>query len=241
MKRTERQHLKENELAHIAAAARESIEGSGGQIAKIGIAVAVVLAAVIGYSVYRNNTQSQAGRLLGEAMAIQDARVGAPDAPGTPSTGPSFPTEREKTQAMLTKFKAVADEFPGTDDGHFARYREASAQMSLGNTKEAAAAFEKVLAAGGDTLYGQMAKLGLAEAQARNGEFDKAIETFKALSTNTEGTLPVDGILMQLARTYRDAGKGTDAEQTFNRLVQEFPDSQYAAEAKKELDSIKKG
>lgn len=241
MKRTERQHLKENEFAHLAASAREGLEERGGQLAKIAIAVVVVLVAVIGFSVYRNSTASRAGQMLGEAMAIQDARVGAPDAPGTPSTGPSYPNEKEKVQAMLTKFKAVADAYPGTDEGNFARYREAGAQMALGNAKDAAAAYEKVIGAAGDSIYGQMAKLGLAEAQARNGEFDKAIDTFKSLSANKDGALPVDGILLQLARTYRDAGKSSDAEQTFNRLVEEFPDSQFAADAKKELDAIKKG
>ena len=241
MKRTERQHLKENEFAQLAASTREALEERGGQLGKIIIGVVVVLVAVIGVTVYRNSTDSRAGRMLGEAMAVQDARVGAPDAPGTPSTGTSFPNEKEKLTAMATKFKAVADAFPGTDQGNFARYREAGAQMALGNAKEAAAAYQQVIGAAGDSIYGQMAKLGLAETQARSGEFDKAIETFKAMSTNKDGTLPVDGILMQLARTYREAGKGSDAEQTLNRVVSEFPDSQFAAEAKKELDAIKKG
>ncbi len=241
MKRTERQHLKENELAHLAVAARDSLEQRGGLIGKIAVAVAVVLIAVVGFTMFQNRSASRAGALLGEAMAVQDARVGAPDAPGTPSTGPSFPNEREKTQAMLTKFKAVADQFPGTDEGTFARYREAGAHMALGNAKDAAAAYEQVIASGGDGIYGQMARLGLAEAQARGGDFDKAIETFKALSDNKDGPLPVDGILMQLGRLYREAGKAADAEQTFNRLVQEFPDSQFAGDARRELDAIRQG
>ena len=43
----------------------------------------------------------------------------------------------------------------------------------------------------------------------------------------------------QLGRTYRDAGKTADAQQTFNRVVQEFPESPFNAEAKKELDALK--
>jgi len=46
---------------------------------------------------------------------------------------------------------------------------------------------------------------------------------------------------MRLGRLYREAGKATDAEQTFNRLVQEFPDSQFVSDARRELDAIKKG
>jgi len=45
---------------------------------------------------------------------------------------------------------------------------------------------------------------------------------------------------MQLGRTYRDAGKRDDAQQTFNRLVEEYPQSPFAGDAKRELDSLKK-
>lgn len=240
MKRTERQHLKENELAHLAASAREAVASSGKQFMPLAIGVVVIVVAVFGYSAWRSRTQNRAGTLLAEAMAVQDARVGAPNAPGTPSAGPTFPTEREKTETMLAKFKAVADGFPGTEAGIFARYREAGAQMALGRAKEAAAAYEQVIGSAGTGIYGQMAKLGLAAAQAQTGEFDKAIETFKDLSTRADGPLPVDGILMQLGRVYKDAGKPADAQQTFNKLVQEFPESQFVADARRELEALKK-
>ena len=36
------------------------------------------------------------------------------------------------------------------------------------------------------------------------------------------------------------AGRASDAQQTFNRLVEEFPDSPFSADAKKELEALKK-
>jgi len=241
MKANERHHLKENEFANLASSARGVLEERSGPLKWIGLALLVVLAAGIGYSVWSGQTQGRAGIMLADAMAVQDARVGAPDAPGSRSAAPSFPTERDRNQAMLEKFKAVADQFPETQEGIFARYREAGAHMALNNPKEAAAVYAQVIATGGDSLYGQMARLGLAEAQARAGELDKAIDTYKELSARTDGPLPVDGVLMQLGRLYRTAGKASDAEQTFNRLVTEFPDSQFAADARRELDDLKKG
>ena len=50
----------------------------------------------------------------------------------------------------------------------------------------------------------------------------------------------VDGILMQLGRTYLEAGKDADAKQAFDRLTQEFPDSPFSAEAKQVMDGLKK-
>ena len=85
-----------------------------------------------------------------------------------------------------------------------------------------------------------MARLGLAETQAREGQYDSAINTYKGLADNKDGPLPVDGILMQLGRTYREAGKTTEAQQTFNRVVEEFPESPFSGDARKELESLKK-
>jgi outer membrane protein assembly factor BamD (BamD/ComL family) len=45
---------------------------------------------------------------------------------------------------------------------------------------------------------------------------------------------------MQLGRTYRDAGKATEAHQTFNRVVEEFPESPFSGDARRELESLKK-
>ena len=54
MKRTERQHLKENEFAQLAASTREALEERGGQLGKIIIGVVVVLVAVIGVTPKKN-------------------------------------------------------------------------------------------------------------------------------------------------------------------------------------------
>ena len=152
----------------------------------------------------------------------------------------SFPTERERAQAVLTKFKIAADAYPSTDAGLYARYQQAASYMTLGQPKEAAATYQQVIDRAGDNIYGQMAKLGLAEAHARAGQYDQAINTFRELSLRKDGPLPVDGILMQLGRTYLDAGKRVEAQQTFNRLVEEFPESPFSGDARRELENLKK-
>lgn len=240
MKRNERHHLKENELVQLASRTRDVIDARQREIGAVAIAVILVGVAAIGYYAWRSRVEGRAGSMLADAVILSEARVGPPPAPGTPATGPSFPTEREKYEATAAKFKAVADEYPSSDAGVFARYREGSTQMALGNTKEAAAAYQQVIDRAGSGLYGQMARLGLAEVQAREGQYDSAISTYKGLADNKDGPLPVDGILMQLGRTYLEAGKATEAQQTFNRVVEEFPESPFSGDARKELESLKK-
>ncbi len=240
MKRTERKHLKENELAIFARNAQQALEQRRTQLTYGVAALLVAAAALIGYFAWTGSVQGRAGSLLAEALAVDEARVGPPAAPGSPNPGLSFPTEREKHQAALTKFKVVADQYPNTDAGLFARYRQATTYVALGEAKSAVDAYQQVIDRAGDRIYGQMARLGQAEAQAIAGQFDPAINTFKDLSTRKDGPLPVDGILMRLAKTYLEAGKTADAQQTFNRLVEEYPESPFTADARRELDTLKK-
>jgi tetratricopeptide (TPR) repeat protein len=240
MKSTERHHLKENELGRLARSARDTVQTRRSETTGL-IAVAVVVAALaIGYFGWRERVQTKAHGLLAQAMAVQDARVGPPPAPGTPAGGLYFPTERERSQAALTKFKIAADAYPSTDAGVYARYQEGATSLALGSTPGAMTAYEQVIKESGDNFYGQMARLGLAEAQVRAGQYDPAINTFKELAQRKDGPLPVDGILMQLGRTYLEAGKRADAQQTFNRLVEEYPESPYTGEARKEIETLKK-
>jgi len=240
MKSTERHHLKENELRKLARQAGLTVSERRKETTGLLVTIAVVGAVALGYYGWRQRVQAKAHTLLADAMAVQDARVGPPPAPGTPAGGLYFPTERERSQAALTKFKIAADAHPSTDAGIYARYQEGATSLALGATPGAITAYEQVIKEAGDGFYGQMARLGLAEAQARAGQFDTAINTFKELAQRKDGPLPIDGILMQLGRTYLDAGKRADAQQTFNRLVEEFPESPFTGDARKVLETLKK-
>jgi TolA-binding protein len=202
------------------------------------IAVVAVVAVVgLGYVMWRQQVQSKASGLLAQAVAVQEARVGPP---GMPGGGLSFISERERAQAALTKLKIVSDAYPKTDAGLYARYQMAGEYMTLDDAKGAAATYQDVVDRAGTGIYGQMARLGLAEAQTRQGQYEPAINTYKDLAQKKDGPLPVDGILMQLGRTYLEAGKPADARQTFTRLVDEYPESPFTSDAKRELDTLKK-
>src|SRR5437764_9486623 len=240
MKRTERQHLKEHELEALARQAREMV-GARRRETTLIVTVLVIVGAILGgYLLWRERVSSKAHDLLAQAVAVHDARVGPPPAPGQPAGGLYFPTERERSQAALTKFKVAADAYPSTDAGTYARYQEGATSLALGSIPGAIAAYEQAIKQDGDGFYGQMARLGLAEAQARAGQYDTAINTFKEMAQRKDGPLPVDGILMQLGRTYLQAGKRADAQQTFNKLVEEYPESPFTGDARKELETLKK-
>src|SRR5437773_3380946 len=137
MKRTERRHLKENELEKWVREAREMVDTVREQASWAIVLVAVVAVGVVGYLWWRQHVQTNAGALIADAMAVQTARIGPPPAPGTVNPAPYFPTERERSQAAAAKFKVAADAYPSTDTGLFARYQQAVSTMAAGNPADA--------------------------------------------------------------------------------------------------------
>src|SRR5256714_14615124 len=143
MKRTERQHLKEHELEALARQAREMV-GAGRRETTLIVPVLVIVGAILGgYLLWRERVSSKAHDLLAQAVAVHDARVGPPPAPGQPAGGLYFPTERERAQAALTKFKIAADAYPSTDAGTFARYQQGALSLSLGTPQGAIEAYQQ--------------------------------------------------------------------------------------------------
>jgi tetratricopeptide (TPR) repeat protein len=248
MKRIERKHLKENELAHTLTTARGYIEPRKGAVTTIALIVAVAVVAIIAVGVWRGRSRGESERALAEAMVALNAPVvpaGVEGAEGVPAaaqlgaTG-TFATEEAKLNAAVPKLKAAADAYPNTAAGIQARYHLAGALAALGKHAEAVAAFDDVVErAGNDSLYARMASLGKADAQARAGQLDAAIETWKGMTSDANDIVPKDAVLMQLARAYAQKGNTEEARKAYTELVDNHPDSPYTPEAREELENLK--
>jgi tetratricopeptide (TPR) repeat protein len=248
MKRKERHHLKENELVHTIETAREFLETRQRQITGTVVVVAVLALAVIGFLVFRSQSQSRGSGLLAEAMVALSARVvptgttGEENLPAGATLGATgtFSTEEAKLKAALPKLKAAADAYPDSISGITARYHMAGALASLGRHEEAIREFDDVTRrSGASSLYGRMARLGKADTQAHAGQLDAAIATWKEMTTGNTDDLPVDAILIELARAYVQKGNTEEARKTFTQIVEQHPTSPYLAEARTELENLK--
>ncbi len=83
-----------------------------------------------------------------------------------------------------------------------------------------------------------MAQLGVVEAQLQAKQYDQAIAKAQALANANDDSLPRDAMLMELGRAYAAAGKKTEAKQTFDKVLAEFPTSPLADEARALLTTV---
>ena len=245
MKSQERHKLKENEFARTVEHAREVLSTRQRDITWIVVVVVALLAIVGGYTWWRQSTAGRGTDLFANALAVYQAPV-VPSPPPTPGGAPPVPqpgtyvTEQAKLEAALPKFIEAADKYPSTAAGITARYHAASILANLGRYSEAEQRFQEVVSRAGSTLYGQTGKLGLAEVQVAQKKYDTAITIYTEMSRDTSSQMPVDGVLMQLGRACALAGRKEEAVRAFTRVTEEFPTSLYTADAKRELEGVRK-
>ncbi len=247
MKTTERHHLKENELANALGQAQHWAGGNSKTLLTVIGGIVLVGAVVLGVITYRNNTDNKARAMLAEAMVIEEARVMPAGPPPGTTNDPNaiagqppgtYPTEQAKLEATLPKFQAAADAYPSSEAGITARYHLAKNLVTLGRFDEAIKAYDQVLASG-NALLARGARLGKAEAQLRAGQYDPAIATLKQMVDQKEAALPAEAVLMELARAYKLAGKTEDARKTLTLIVEQHAETQYASEARAEIERLK--
>jgi len=247
MKTTERHHLKDNELAMAIGSAQGWVEHNQKNLLALLAVVVVVVGGIAAYSAWGRSTDTKARTLLAEAMVIEEARVMPPGPPAGTSTDPSlvpgqapgtYPTQQAKLEAALPRFLAAADAYPATDSGLTARYHAATNLVALARFDEAMKQYDEVIAKGSGMIQ-RMSRLGKAEAQLRAGQFEPAIATLKETSEQTTTNLPIDAVLMELARAYRLAGKTEDARKTLTQVVEKHAESPLVADAKTELEKLK--
>jgi predicted negative regulator of RcsB-dependent stress response len=239
MKAQERHHLKQNEFVETTARVAATLSAHRERIVVVGSIALALLVIVGGYFWWTKRSADEAGAMLGKAMAIQQAQIApAPTVPGATQLPGTYPTEQARQTAALQAFQQVSLAFPSSSAGLAAKYHAAALLLDAERLAEAEPAFRDVVASAGRSIYGPMAKLGLASALSGQAKHDEAIKILTDLSGDRDGALPVDAVLMELARACVKGGKIPDAKAAYKRIVDSFPDSTLVAEARQRLAAL---
>jgi TolA-binding protein len=239
MKAEERRHLKQDEFTVRAAWVADQVTTNRTRLLTgAGVIVAIGIG-VWGYFYMQNRAADRASAMLGSAMLLAQSPIApASTLPGALQAAGTYPTEAARADATAAALKKVIDAYPSAETGTAARYYLGATLLSVGRAEDAERAFSEATTKGGASVYADMAKLGDVEALAALKRYDEAIKLLTDLSAQRNSRLPVDGVLMELASVCRKAGKTQEARAAFKRVVDEFPESTYANEARQQLSTM---
>jgi TolA-binding protein len=239
MKAQERHHLKQNEFAVRTAKLAGGLAENRDRIAIAGGAFILIAAIAGGYFYFQKQRNDRASAMFGAALRVEQSPiVPAPTLPGATQQAGTFATEQARNEASIAAYQKVIDSYPSHDAGLAARYHLARVYLAMGRAADATTAYADVASRRGSSVLGAAAKLGQAQALVAQSKFDDAIKILTDLSAQRDSDLPMDGVLMELARVCQRAGKGQEARAAFKRVVDEFPQSGYAGEARQQLATM---
>jgi len=199
----------------------KTLEGKGKTVL-YGIAAAAVLLVLVGiFYLWNRSSDAKAQAALGKAIETSQAYVTDSPVPAG-STIKTFKTEKERAEASVAEFQAVADKFGG-EVGAKARYFAATNKLSL--DRPAATAELENLAKTNDEV-GTLSKFALAQVKAGDGKLDEAVTLYQQLDAAGDPVVAKDTIKLELAKLYEKQGKKDDAVNLY------FGIAKAAAEAK---------
>jgi predicted negative regulator of RcsB-dependent stress response len=135
------------------------------EILRYGGAALAVILVVVGVLIYNSRQHAAREQALAAAIAIQEASVGPPAAPGLQS----FPTQDAKDAAAIKAFTEVKNQYGSSAEGEIAQYYLGDIQADQGKFPEAEKSYNEV-AQHGDAKYSALAKFSLAQIYFADGK-----------------------------------------------------------------------
>jgi outer membrane protein assembly factor BamD len=123
-------------------------------------------------------------------------------------------------------------------------YAEGETQLGKSRYEDARVAFRKVVERHPQSGYAPRARFLIGEAFYREGQYDKAIKEFEAFMSFYPRHSIADLVQFRLSMSYYDQMKPVEQDQEitrkameqFKKLVREYPESRYAADALAKID-----
>ncbi len=139
----------------------------------------------------------------------------------------------------LTKFTQAYQQHKGSPSGKIALLRSADMQLELGSYADAQNLYKRYLdTKPKDGLLRASALRGLAGALDSSGQREEAGRMFLQAAEVPESPLRADD-LVSAGNAFLDAGKFTEAQSAFQKVIENYPDSPRMRDAREGLETVK--
>lgn len=228
-------------------------------------AVIATVVGVVLFLNHQDGREKEASYQLSEALRVFRAPIDAPatdaiddlfgtppdsapgdEAPAAPAESAaasdagdddlSFVSEAARRSAARTEFEAVRESYGSTSSGRLASVYLGQIAAADGDTALARELWTGYLdAAGRDHAVAMGVQLNLYSLDRAEGRGEELAAELRGAVAAESSPLPKEALLFELAATLAQLGDEEGARETFQRVVDEFPDSGYAVRARQQL------
>ena len=236
--RLTRKDIKRDEFR---AAVGRSVEYAESHVRFIIYAVAgvVVLGALaVAIWFYLGHRRQEANQALAEATKIYQAPIVATGAKPNEPNEPSFPTEAARRARAKELLKKVRDDYGMADAADVAGLYLAQIAADEGRFDEARKLWSDFVDEHGDSMLAGEARLNLIDLDRKQGKAEQVVKDLRAMLEKGDTPLPQDVILNELGKTLEQLHRPQEAVQSYQRILDEFPQSPFRQEAEQKVSTL---
>ena len=201
------------------------------------VAIAVLLAAVIGGWYYLSGQDEKASFELSQAVRTMDTQLRPEGTPAQPDV-PSFTSAKERAQAAQKQLQAIVDKYPHTRNADMAHYFLGVTAANLGDNAAAERNFNLV-ASGGNREVAAVAKSALASLYGHTHRTKEAVTLYQELISKPTASVSKVTAQLQLAELYQNSNQAGEAKKIYEQIKKENPGAEAGQLATQKLSELK--
>lgn len=234
MRKEERHQIKRDDLRTVLESAADYVADNRRSVLMgAGVLVAAILLTTAGRA-WLGSRQAENARRIGDLITAANAPVvsSVEDLNNARPGQQSFTSNEERAHKVLDLADGLIKGGASGSTLVMAHLYRGTALVDLGQTDEGAKALDQAQHLDPDGIVGGTARLRLARLREQQGKPADALPVYQALAEAKQGPLPREEGLLGVARCQEALGRHDEAAATYKKLLQDFPDSEYAAEAR---------
>ena len=223
------------------AAVNRSVEYAGSHVRPIAYAVGGVLllaVLVVAVHLYRGSQEEKASDALAAALKVYQAPIVTVGAKPTDPDQPSFPTDTARRARAKELFEKVHGNYGSTDSGDVAGLYLGEIAADEGRLDQARKLWTDFADSHKGTMLAAEARVNLFALDRKQGQGEKVVQELRGMLEKGDTPLPQDLILNELGTTLEQLHRPQEAIQSYQRIVDEFPQSPFRTEAQQKVAAL---
>jgi TolA-binding protein len=201
------------------------------------IAIAIVLAAVIGGWYYLNAQDEKASVDLSQAVRTMNTPLRPAGTPEQPDF-PTFTSSKDRALAAQKQFQAIVDHYPHTRTADMAQYFVGVTAASLSDNAAAERNFKQVISNGGRDVAA-VAKTALASLYGQTNRVKDAAALYQELINKPTASVSKVSAQLELAELYQNSNQPLDAKRLYEQVKKDNPGVEAGQLATQRLAELK--
>jgi tetratricopeptide (TPR) repeat protein len=230
--RLSRKQIKRDEFMESLGNAFDWVQDNVRILVGIGLGLIIALIVVVVYLGYADRRAARADEALAAAMRIHQAPIDPVAANPEDAERPTFADSSSRALRAEELFTQVVADYGRSDAARIATVYLGQIAADAGDLETARQHWQQAATKGGENALTAEVQVNLMSLDRAQGRGDELVTRLRALLSGTETELPPDLLWYQLGVTLEELDRQGEANEAFQRLLEEYPQSAFAPAAR---------